>query len=203
EPQVARTVKRYLHVFHDSPRMRTHDEDTVSQVNRLFHVMRNKQNCTRGFVPDLQQKLLHVTTGLGVKRAEGFVHQDHGRAQGQGAGDGHALLHAAGESLGVDIGKFGQANRVQETVDRLFALRLGDAVDFHTVSDVIGDREPGKRSVFLKNHASVFSGMSDGLAVDQYLAAGWLVQAGDHAQQRGLATAGRAKQHAELADVTS
>src|SRR6476620_8713510 len=79
--QFARAIKWHMHVFHDGPRMRTHDEDPIGQINRLFHVMRYKENCTRGFIPYLQQKLLHVTAGLSVKGAERLVHQDDRGAQ--------------------------------------------------------------------------------------------------------------------------
>jgi hypothetical protein len=32
-----------------------------------------------------------------VECAKGFIHQQHGRAQGEGASDSTALLHSAGE----------------------------------------------------------------------------------------------------------
>src|SRR5215831_16796975 len=68
--QVARAVKRYLHVFHDRTWMRTHDENPVRQIDSLFHIVGNKQNCTRCFIPYLEQKLLHFTAGLRIQSAE-------------------------------------------------------------------------------------------------------------------------------------
>src|SRR5215470_9865202 len=77
QTQVARAIKWHLDVFHDGPRMRAHNKDPVGQVNCLFHVVRDKQNCTRSLIPDLQQKLLHFTAGLSVESAKRLVHQDH------------------------------------------------------------------------------------------------------------------------------
>ena len=57
--------------------------------------MRNKENCTRGFIPDLQQKLLHVTAGLGVESAERLVEKEDRRLVGERSGKRHALELAA------------------------------------------------------------------------------------------------------------
>jgi len=67
--------------------------------------MGDKENCTRGLFPDLQQKLLHIAAGLGVQGAERLVHQASRGPQGQGAGNRHALLHTAGKRFRIDIGK--------------------------------------------------------------------------------------------------
>src|SRR3954454_7879804 len=124
--------------------MRTHDEDPVSQINRLFHVMRNKENCTRGFIPDLQQKLLHVTAGLGIKRAERLIHEDYRGAQRESASDGDALLHPTGKRFRVYVGKLTQTDGLQKAVDRLFALGFRDSVDLHAVGNVVRYSKPGE-----------------------------------------------------------
>ena len=46
-------------------------------------------------LPDLQQLVLQVATGLRVERAERLVHRQRLGLGGQGAGDADALAHAA------------------------------------------------------------------------------------------------------------
>ena len=81
------------------PGRRTDDIDPVGEIDGLGDVVGHEQNCAGGLLPDPQQKVLHLVAGLRVESAEGLVHQDDLRADGQRAGDGHALLHAAGERV--------------------------------------------------------------------------------------------------------
>ena len=75
--------------------------------------------------PDAEQQFLHVAAGLGVEGAEGLVHEDDAGAERQRAGDGHALLHAAGERIGVGLLEPGQAGLLDQAGDGLVRARPG------------------------------------------------------------------------------
>ena len=62
--------------------------------------------------------------------------------------------------------------------------------DFH----VFQDREPGKQREALEHDGHVGAGLVQRLAVPENLAGGGRGEAGEHAQQRGLARAGRSQQ---------
>src|SRR5215468_5867706 len=201
QAQVARAIKWHLDVFHDGPRMRAHNKDPVGQVNCLFHVVRDKQNCTRSLIPDLEQKLLHFTAGLSVESAKRLVHQDHRGSQGQRARDGDALLHSSGKRLGIHACEFREPHGLEQVADCLLALVFRHTIDLQSVSNVVFHRKPGKRGVFLEHHAAIFAWTVHRLAIYQNLATIRMVEAGNHPKQSGFAAAGRAKQHAKFADV--
>ena len=60
-------------------------------------------------------------TRLGVERAEGLVHEQDARLVGEGAGDGDALFHAAGELVRIGVFEF----RESDEFDPFAGLGLG------------------------------------------------------------------------------
>src|SRR5579864_72010 len=142
QSQVARAIKWHLDVFHDCSRMRAHNKDAVGQVDGLFHIVRDKENCTRSLIPDLQQKLLHLAARLGIERAKRLSHQDHGRTQRQRPGDGNTLLHPAGKRLRIHLGKFGKPHGLQQMLHRFLALLGRNTVDLESVADILFHRKP-------------------------------------------------------------
>ena len=79
---------------------------------------------------------VELVAGDFVQRAEGFVHQQQSGAQAQGAGDGDALLHAAGELPGVAGGEVGEADGGEGGGGAGFPLGGGEADDFEREHDV-------------------------------------------------------------------
>src|SRR5690606_29391084 len=92
------------------------------------------------------------------------------------------------------------------------ALDLGHAAQFQAEAHVLGDRAPGQQCELLENHGDavgaqppqgrrIAAGDVDrsALVVDQNLAPGRLVQTVYAAQERRLARAGEAHEHADLA----
>ncbi len=65
--------------------------------------------------------------------------------------------------------------------------------------DVLADGEPVEQRALLKHEAAPVGRPADGLAVQRELAALGLVEPGDQAQGRGLATAGGSQERDELA----
>ena len=51
---IARAAERDRHILRYSTRSGAENKDAVRQINRLLHVVSNKENCSRGLLPDLQ-----------------------------------------------------------------------------------------------------------------------------------------------------
>ncbi len=71
-------------------------------------VVRDDQH-GHALVAQFPQHAAHLVAQLGVERARRFIHQQHLRTHGQCAGDGHALLLAAGELGRAMVGAVGQS----------------------------------------------------------------------------------------------
>ncbi len=87
---------------------RRHDADAVRQHGRLVERMGDQQHGGAGLAPQPQQLVAHQQPRLLIERAERLVEQDEARLQHQGAGDAHALAHAAGK-----LRRIGAANSLQ------------------------------------------------------------------------------------------
>jgi len=141
-------------------------------------------------MPDLQQVFLHHRPGLRVQRAERFVHQQDARRVGQGAGDGHALLHAAGQGLRALVAERGEADHLQQAVGDLPRLVVGQPGHARTVGDVFPHRLPGKQRRLLEHHAALGGRPRYHRAIDPDRAAGRMFQPGDGVQQDRFSASG-------------
>ena len=149
----------------------------------------------------------HVAHELGVERARGLVEQHDVRVHGQGTGDGHALLLAAGQLGGPVVYALAQPHLLQ--------LLLGNARGLLLVAvqhlllrqhDVSLGREVREQVEVLEHHAHFGAHLVDvGLlrgdlgVLEEDAAARGLLQQVHAAQKRGLARAGRAQDHHHLA----
>ena len=118
------------------------------------------------------------------------------------AGERHALLLAAGELVGHAVFHALEADHAQDAVDFLGDLLLGELAQLEAVGDVVEDVVVRQQGVALEDHrgvALVGRELVDGLAAEVDLALVGALEAGDHAQDRGLAAAGGAQQRHELA----
>ncbi|MNJ64746.1 hypothetical protein D3C77_607190 [compost metagenome] len=75
--------------------------------------MGDEEEHLAGLAPDIQQQLLDGFTRQRVQRRHRLVHQQHGGVAGQGAGNAHALLHAAGQLVDHVAVKVLQAHQFQ------------------------------------------------------------------------------------------
>jgi hypothetical protein len=66
----------------------------------------------------------HFAHQFGVERAGDLVAQHHAGLHGQRAGDGHALLLAAGQLVGPGVELLGQAHALQQLARQRFAACL-------------------------------------------------------------------------------
>ena len=144
----------------------------------------------------------HLHPELGVQVGKGLVKQQHVRLDAQGAGQGHTLLLAAGQTLRQPLGVLVHVHQLHELV-RLFAdLVLRQLPVLQAELHVLPHGHVGEDGVVLEHHADVALGgvqVVDAVVVEVEVAALDAVKAGDHPQQGGLAAAGGAQQGEELA----
>jgi hypothetical protein len=118
----------------------------------------------------------------------------------EGAGDGDALLLAAGELVGLAPGEVAELDELQHVVDLL--LHGLDAAAAQTEGDVVVDVQMGEERVALEDRvdgAFVRREGGDVLVAEADGARGGVLQSGDHPQRGGLAAARGAQQGEERA----
>ena len=113
--------------------------------------------------------LVQVVADDFVERAEGLVHQQEVGIEGERAGNGGALLHAAGKLPGEFLAEAGEVDERQRMVDALFLLGLGIAHDFKRKGDVLLDGAPWIKGGGLEDIAigAVLAGVFRRRAVDE------------------------------------
>ena len=91
------------------------EDDAVGHLAGEAHFVGDHQHGDAG-VGQLLHQFQNLAHHFGVEGAGGLVEQDHVRIHGKGTGNGNALLLAAGQALGVDVGLVGQAHAGQQFV---------------------------------------------------------------------------------------
>jgi hypothetical protein len=148
--------------------------------------------------------------GLRIERPRGFVGEDELRLVHQGAGDGHALLLAAGEFGRGVLGTLGEAHACEARLGARMAFgRLHPGID-HRQFDVL-ERARARQQVELLEHEAdaavadrrerIAGQALDRLARQTVGAAGGLIEAAEDVHQRALARARSAHDRDELAGV--
>ena len=158
-------------------------------------------------VGQLLHQLQDLADHFGVQRGGRLIEEDDVRVHGQGAGNGDALLLAAGQALGVGVGLVGQADAGQQLfgalVSFLLVLQLEQGGG---QAEVLLDRQVREEVEVLEHHPHLLAdGINvavidlDALKLDG--AAGGDLQPVQAAQEGGLAAAGRADQADHVAAV--
>ena len=112
-----------------------HHHDAIGEQHRLVDVVRDHHHRAAGARDDAHQLVLQVRAGERVERAERLVEQQHLGLHRQRARDAHALLHAAGDLLGILRGRVrrgrtsASALRVRSCELRLRLAAAEDALD--------------------------------------------------------------------------
>ena len=73
-------------------------------------------------LPDAQDLIFHLVTGLRVQVPERFVHQQHFRIVAVRPGNAHPLLHAAGKLVWIGMLETRQAHQLDEVRRFFFPL---------------------------------------------------------------------------------
>ena len=176
-----------------------HDIEGVGEEDGFVDVMGDEEHgFTAGF-PDAEQELLHREAGLGVERAEGFVHQEDAGFHHQGAGDADALFHAARKLIGEGGFEVLQADAGEGLAGDGVAFGAREAFEAGGEGDVLEHGEPGEEGGFLEHHGAVGTGFGDGVAEDADGSGGDLLEPGEDVEQGGFAAAGGAEKDGELA----
>src|ERR1700730_1561239 len=194
---VARVRHGDVHDLLDGAGTRGHDHDAIGEKDGLRDAVGDENHGLLVLLPDPEQLLLHHLARLGVERAEGLVHEEHGGMVGEHAGYGHALLHPARKLAGILVLVLGEADQREVPARGGPALGPRQALDHRAELHVLDRRAPGEEGVLLEDHAAIGAGMRHLVPVHEDMPRRGLDEAGDHVQERGLAAAGRAEQAGE------
>ena len=128
-----------------------HHNDGIAQGQCFFLVVGHvDEGDTKGFVHFLQFHL-HVLTHLQVEGCQGFVEQQHFGLVDDGAGDGNALLLAAGEGVYIAVFVIGHTYHLQG----LFHLLLDNCgrqlFKLQAESDIVEYIQVREQRIFLKH----------------------------------------------------
>ena len=146
--------------------------------------------------------------GGGVEFAGGLVGEDEAGLAGERAGDGDALLFAAGEFVGAMVGAPREPDDFEGVLRALDAFAVAEAGDAERELDVLLGGEQRQQPERLEDEAELvaaqlrevlFGHGVDAFAVEGDFAAGGAVEAGEDVEQRGLAGAGAANEGEHLA----
>ena len=108
-----------------------------------------------GFLDDAADFGAHFGAELGVEIGEGFVEEKCLGADDEGAGEGDALLLAAGELVDSALGVLRHFDGFQRSCDAVLDLGLVDFSFFETEGDVFGDGHVWPEGVALEHHGGV------------------------------------------------
>ena len=138
---------------------------------------------------DAQELGLHALARHLVERAERLVHEQQPRLLGERARDRDALLHAAGELVGVVRREVGESDELEQLGDRARAQRTPTPCSLERQLDVRRDGAPRQQARLLEGDAVLLVDprLLRGLAEHADVARGRRVEVGDQAQQRRLA----------------
>ena len=144
--------------------------------------------------------------GVGVQGGGGLVAQQDLRVGGQGPGDGHPLLLAAGHLGGIGLFLVLQAHDLQQLPGLLHGLGPLDADELQGEADVVQGGALHEQVEALEDHADGVPGLpelpgfelGDVLAVEQDGAGGGALQEVHAPDQGGLARPGQADDAEDL-----
>ena len=114
-------------------------------------IVRDQDQRDAEFVPHLPQQRKHFAAGLGVQVAGGLVGKEYGGLVGQRAGDGNALLLAAGKRAGQVVHAVADFQHVDQMADVGLVRRA--LIEHHGQQDVLVTRQLAHQVVCLEHKA--------------------------------------------------
>ena len=178
-----------------------HDHDAVAEGHGLGLVVGDVDEGALDLVAQLDELGAHLVTELGVQVGQRLVHQEDLGVTHDGAADGDTLALTARERLGLTVEVLGDAQDLGSGANLAVNLVFGNLLELECKRHVLVHRHVGVQSVALEHHGDVAilgRHVVDALAVDEHVARGDVLQAGDHAHRRGLTAARGADEDDEL-----
>ena len=178
-----------------------HDHDLVGHGHGLDLVVRDVNGGGGEPLVQLLDLGAHLHPKFCVQIGQRLVEQEYLRVAHDRAAHGHALALAAGELARVTLQVLHQPQDVRRDLDALAYFRAALAGQLHRECHVVEHGHVRVERVILEHHGDVAllrRHLVDHASADLDFAAGDFLQAGDHAQQRGLAAARRPDQYAEF-----
>ncbi len=197
-----------------------HHRDVAGQRQRLDLVVGDVDRGDAELALQPLELVAQRLAQLGVEVGQRLVEQQQRRLDDERPGQREALLLAAGELGGLTLGVRGELHRLQHPVHALpisfLPGRSAALAHLQREGDVVEDRHVRPDGVGLEHHAeaalvgrdvdradAVTLAENSGRSPTVMRPESGLLQAGDRAQRRGLAAAGRAEQGEHLALRTS
>ena len=178
--------------------------DAVARIHRLLGVMGDQENAGGKLAQNVQRVIADRLAQAHVQTREGLVEQQDRGARRQGARQGHALLLAAGEHVGVLAAAPLQTHRAQHAGHDVAATAR--ALPAQSEGDVVGHGHMRKERELLKHeaHATRFGRQmttrpGDRAPRHRHLAPLQALQAGRQAKRGRLAATRRPHQAHDLA----
>ncbi len=181
-----------------------HHRDAVGDGHRLALVVGDDDEGQAEAALQLHQLELRLAAQLLVERRHRLVEQEHARPLDQRTGQRHALALAAGQFVRLAAAEAFELHQRQHVGDPLGDLRPGQAFLLETEGDIALDGQMREQRIALEHHIDRTPMRRHRRkidAVEQDAAGARPLEAGDQAQQRGLAAAGGSEQRKKLARI--
>ena len=178
--------------------------DAVGHGHGLLLIVGDDHEGEAKFLLKIHELELRLLAQLLVERAERFVEQKNLGPLGNRTGQRDALSLAAGKLMRLALGELRELHQPEHLGDTLLDLGFGHAFLLEAEGDVLLDRHMRKKRVGLEHHVdrtAVGRNAAQILPVQQYAPRSRLVEAGQHAQQRGFTAARGAEKCKEFALV--
>ena len=149
-----------------------HHRDAVAEHDRLVDRMGDEHHglALVGPLHELQELLLQDLAGLRVERGERLVHQQDRRIDRERAHEADALLHAAGELIGILLLEAGEADEVEIVPHALLDDGRRRAGHGEPEGGVLVDGLPRQQAEMLEHHGDARRRSCDRLAEHRELA---------------------------------
>ena len=191
--------------FEDFPFV--HEDDAVGDGAGEAHFVRHHQHGDFAVFGQLHHHVQHFFNHLRIKRRGGLIEQQHVAVHAQRAGDGDALLLAAGKLAGVFVRLVADADALQVLPRHCFRLRARLFVHPHRAEgEVFEDGQVREQVELLEDHADFAPQVArlphaavQQLAIEADFAFLIAFEAVDAADERRFAGAGRAADDEALA----
>ena len=181
-----------------------HDGDAVAEDHRFFLVVGDVDHGGAETAVEAQELGTGLQSQLGVEVAERLVEEEYLRVPHQGATEGDALALAARQLGRLAVEQLGDVEQAGCGLNPVGDERLGEVLHAQGEGEVLGDGLVRVQGVALKDHGDVAvlrRPVRHVALADAHPPARRGFEARDHAQGGGLAAAGGADQHDELAVV--